>query len=105
MKLDYVVGTDCNMDLNDDRSTQAISAWERCNLKRGQGYRVTKAFTDADGMQHVAGEEWAFIGSKFSRFEDEYILSICIEPSSIQSLRLSCAVDQQDEVVKHFGEY
>ena len=88
----------------DDSQTPAITAWERRNLKRAYKYRVIQAFIDADGIPHLAGEEWLFNGSKFSRFENEYLLSVRIGPD-VRWIRLSCDADQQDRILRHFTEY
>ncbi|HVR06579.1 MAG TPA: hypothetical protein VMW75_00905 [Thermoanaerobaculia bacterium] len=52
-------------------------SWERNRLFRGRRYRVTKPFLDSDGDEHKMGEEWEFLGTLFSKFDDE--LTICVK--------------------------
>ena len=93
------------MDPKDEIAFPDIESSKRLHLVSGQTYRVTKQFTDADGRHHSAGEEWTFMGSKFSRFEDEYVISIRVGSGSIESFGLICEDDKQYEIVKRFYEY
>jgi hypothetical protein len=67
---------------------------------RGERYRVIKPFSDADGDDHPVGEEWLFIGIKFSKFDDE--LMICIQLSSQDEaiIPLIWREDGQQEVIE-----
>jgi hypothetical protein len=68
-------------------------------------YRVVKAFVDADGTLHPVGEEWTYIDRKFSRFEDEYIVSVRFASGLAGSFGLICEEDKQYAIVRHFDEY
>jgi hypothetical protein len=78
---------------------------QRLHLVPDQQYRVIKPFTDADATPHLAGEEWTFIGSKFSRFEDEYVIFVRFGSGITQSFGLICEESKQYEIVRHFREY
>lgn len=82
-----------------------ILNWERNCLIRGEQYRVIKPFFDADQKEHPVGEEWIFISSMFSKFDDEYILQVSPFNGGKNSLRLRCEKDQQDEIINHFINY
>jgi hypothetical protein len=81
------------------------SPWEAPRLIRGQTYRVTTAFCDADGDEHQVGEKWFFITSMFSKFDDE--LSICIRSESNQEWRIPLfwTPDAQQDIIENFTRY
>ena len=67
-------------------SNHPISHWESHYFIRDQDYRVNIPFVDADGTPQVFGEEWTFVGSKFSKFEDEYTLCVRFRSGEIRLL-------------------
>ena len=78
--------------------------WEKNRLVRGQRYRVLNSFVDGDGDEHQPAEEWIFITSMFSRFDDE--LSLCVLFDSAEwKIPLFWTPDAQQEVIEHFGRY
>lgn len=79
--------------------------WERNRLIRGERYRVIKAFFDADGHEHAIGEEWLFISTLFSKFDDE--LTICIRLTSGEEWKIPLlwSVDQQQDVIERWQNY
>lgn len=82
-----------------------VFEWEERYLKRGRRYRVTKAFSDDGGVRHPVGEEWTFLGSTFSRFDDLHILGIKMPSGQVAQLPLCTDRDRQGEVVAHFDQY
>ncbi|MGC8542005.1 MAG: hypothetical protein ACP5QA_15450 [Phycisphaerae bacterium] len=93
------------MHNEDDLAFPDAESSERLHLEIEQKYRVTKPFVDADGKRHTTGEEWVFTGSKFSRFEDEYIISIRLTSGAFESFGLICEEDKQYEIIRNFREY
>lgn len=93
------------MDPKEKFTTSDMAPSERLRMVRGQKYRVTRAFTDADGVLHPVGEEWTFTASKFSRFEDEYVISVQFELGGVVSFGLICQEDRQYGVIRNFSEY
>jgi len=76
-------------------------------LRRGEKYRVKASFVDADGAQHTTGEEWTFIGCKFSPFDNEYTLCVRIPSGEIKLLPLLADPQRQEryDVIKNFNKY
>ena len=62
---------------------------------RGTRYRVTATFKDADGDQHVTGEEWTFITCMFDRYFDTYI--ICVQRDGGGEWRIPLGPEQEYE--------
>lgn len=93
------------MDLKDRFPNDDAQSSRRLHLVPGRTYRVRKQFSDADGGQHAIGEEWAFIGSKFSRFEDEHIISIRSASCATKSFGLIYEESEQYEIIRHFRDY
>ena len=79
--------------------------WETGRLTRGQRYRVTEPFVDADGDHHQAGEEWLFISSLFSRFDDELTLCVRSNFNEEWKVRLLWKSGGQGEVIENFIRY
>ena len=80
--------------------------WEKRYLVRGRRYRVIKSFIDADGAAHPIGEEWRFIESEFSRFDNIYFLHVELASGTNKVFTLRSNADtQQSEVASHFDEY
>jgi hypothetical protein len=85
--------------------TQSQGHWEKRNLIRNQRYEVVKPFLDSDGDEHPVGEEWCFIGSMFSKFDDE--ITICVRVMSGEEWKFSLIWKQnkQTDVIEHWREY
>lgn len=102
-------GTVCieraEMDPKEKFTASDMASSERLRIVRGQRYRVTRAFTDADGVLHPVGEEWTFTASKFSRFEDEYVISVRFDAGGTMSFGLICQEDRQYGIIRNFSEY
>ena len=79
--------------------------WEKSRLIRGNRYRVVEFFLDADGDRHEVGEEWTFVTSMFSRFDDE--LTICVRQDSGDEWRIPMfwKPDAQEKVIETFSNY
>lgn len=79
--------------------------WERGRLERGRAYRVTREFVDAEGDRHQAGEEWTFVMSLYSQFDDE--LTLCLRSASNEewSFSLLRRPGGQTELIDSFSDY
>lgn len=93
------------MDAENEIEFPDTASSKRLGLVHGQKYCVIETFLDADGNAHATGEEWVFVGSKFSRFENEYILTVRVRSGGAESFGLICDVDKQGDVVQHIREY
>jgi hypothetical protein len=93
------------MDPKDEVKSSHVEPSNRLQLVEGQTYRVIRSFIDADGLSHPVDEEWSFIGTKFSRFENEYIVSIRPRIGGVETFGLICEEDQQYDMVRHFSDY
>lgn len=89
---------------NQVRADDAQST-RRLGLVLDRHYRVTRQFSDADGRRHPVGEEWTLVGSKFSRFEDEHVISVRFASGETLTFGLICEEPEQYEVVRHFCDY
>jgi hypothetical protein len=79
--------------------------WEKKRLSRGQRYRVTKTFLDADGDLHEVGEEWLFIACMFSRFDDELIVCVQLQSNDEWKVPLIWRPEAQQEIIENFLDY
>jgi len=79
--------------------------WETNRLIRGQRYRVIKRFSDADADEHDIGEEWAFISTLFSKFDDE--LTICVRDVTGEewTIPLIWTPDKQQDIIERWQDY
>jgi len=80
-------------------------SWETRYLKRGQAYRVTKSFQDADGDEHCVGEEWEFIESLFSKFDDELTLCVRSPTNEEWKIPLIWKPEDHEDVIEGFLDY
>jgi hypothetical protein len=95
----YAPGTlDCSF-------TPSEWAWENNHIKRSHTYRVAKAFFDADGDEHAIGEEWVFLTSMFSRYDDE--LTLCVRSPSREEWKIPLIwkPEAQRDVIENFLDY
>jgi hypothetical protein len=81
------------------------SEWEKNRLVRGQHYRVVQSFVDADGDKHPVGEDWVFITSMFSRFDDELTLCVRLVSGDEWKIPLVWKPEAQQEVIEDFLQY
>ena len=79
--------------------------WERGYLARGQRYRVVRPFVDVDGDMHPVGEEWIFLGSGFSRFEDDLFLFVRMLADDEWEFCLRWRPGFQLEIIENFLSY
>ena len=80
-------------------------AWEERRLTRGKRYRVVRDFADADGTQHRTGEEWHFIASMFSPYDDELMLVVRNDDDSEWRMFLHWKPESQQDVIENFAQY
>jgi hypothetical protein len=80
-------------------------SWERNQLARGQTYRVSKAFEDADGDVHPVGEAWVFLGAMFNKFDDELTLCVRLPSGTEWKIPLLWRPDQQAAVIDRWSEF
>jgi hypothetical protein len=79
--------------------------WEGGRLVRGGRYRVTKSFQDADGDEHPIGEDWTFVSTLFSKFDDELTLCIRDAGGNERKIPLKWKVDSQQDVLANWQGY
>ena len=74
------------------------------DLIPGQTYRVTKAFTDYDGINHQVGEEWHFVEKNFGPYDDG--LSLFVERNGqTTQIRLQWRDEAQGQIIDEFSDY
>ena len=85
--------------------TPAEGDWERTRLVRGERYRVIKPFRDADGDEHPIGQEWIFVSTLFSKFDDE--LTLCIRDVSGEEWKIPLIwkPDRHMDVIENWQQY
>ncbi len=79
--------------------------WERTGPARGKTYRVTQAFRDADGHEHLPGETWMFLGGMFNKFDDEWTLCVRFASGEEWRIPLGWGADRQENVLEHWQDY
>lgn len=79
--------------------------WERTRLVRGHKYKVVKSFVDAHGDRHSVGEEWLFITTMFSKFDDELILCVRTDAGDEWTISLRWKPGLQEEIIENFSDY
>jgi hypothetical protein len=79
--------------------------WEAGRVERGKRYRVLRAFQDADGDEHPAGEVWTLVSTGFNKFDNELELRIKDENGSDWIVPLSWVRDRQREVLEQWSTY
>ena len=78
--------------------------WEKKRMQRGAVYRIVVPFVDADGDEHGVGEEWVFISTMFSRFDDE--LTICVRRDGHEwKIPLFWTPDAHGNLIENFNNY
>ena len=65
-------------------------------------HRIIKPFMDADGDAHPAGEEWIFVTSMFSAYDDEYSLVVRILDAE---WRIALGSRGQNEIIDNLRQY
>lgn len=79
--------------------------WETGRLWRGKRYRVSNSFVDAEGDQHLAGEEWLFIGTMFSPHDEMMILCVKTDNNEEGRLPLLWMEDAQLHIIENIHQY
>jgi hypothetical protein len=81
------------------------SAWEASRMVRGKQYQVIKAFKDANGDEHLVGENWVFLMKMFNRFDDE--LNLCVLSASGEEWRIPLIWKREgeQEVIENVARY
>ncbi len=81
------------------------SAWENCRLVRGRPYRVIKEFVDFDGDVHPVGEEWSFVASIFSPYDDLLLVGVRMLSGDEWKILLHWKPNAQQEIIENFVQY
>lgn len=79
--------------------------WEGGCMKRGERYRVIRGFTDGDGDEHAVGEEWLFLGSSYSIYDEMRLLYVSISPGEAWIFPLFTDPTRQKAVSDEFCSY
>ena len=80
-------------------------SWERSGPVRGQTYRVSEAFEDADGHNHPVGETWLFLGAMFNKFDDEWQLCVRLPSGEEWIIPLGWSADKQGHTLQRWQHY
>jgi len=75
------------------------------HFKAGRKYRVTKAFTDHDGLTHPVGEEWFFLGDAFSPYDDGVSWFVSLDGRQEWHLPMQSRPEQQGPVLDSLNDY
>src|SRR5262245_13610619 len=82
-----------------------LTSWEDGKLRRGECYKVTRQFTDSDGVTHPVGERWRFIASDFCRHDDELLVVVQFDDTAEWRILLRWTLDGQIAVIESFQDY
>jgi Fe-S cluster assembly iron-binding protein IscA len=81
--------------------------FEASGIVRGGRYRVIKPFGDADGDFHPPGEEWRYIGPRFDRESDTFML--CVQMDDRHDWKIELLAHRfdpaQSDVITNFFDY
>jgi hypothetical protein len=80
-------------------------SWERGRISRGELYRVVVSFADADADQHHVGEQWTYIGSLFSKFDNDVTLFVSGSDGANFQFPLHWTPDTQEHVIENILTY
>lgn len=75
------------------------SGWERC-MTRGRRYRIVQPFEDVEHTMHHPGEEWYFVGSLYSHYDDALSIFVANEDRSEWLIPM-----RWDNVADNFKDY
>ena len=79
--------------------------WAKDWMKCGERYRVTKAFRDGDGDEHPVGEEWIFLGSDFSIYDNMRLLQVSLTLGQVWIFPLFTDRERQKALAESFYTY
>ncbi len=82
-----------------------FSPWEDGKLSRGTRYRVIKEFIDFDGDVHPIGEEWAFVASIFSPYDELLLIGVRLPSGEEWKILLSATAEAQHAVIENILRY
>ena len=73
--------------------------------RAGRALWVIKPFRDADGDEHPIGQEWIFVSTLFSKFDDE--LTLCIRDVSGEEWKIPLIwkPDRHMDVIENWQQY
>ncbi len=74
-------------------------------LQTGSRYRVTRGFTDFDGVDHPVGEEWRFLGSNYSPYDSGLSLFVSLDGDQEWHIRLQDAPGAQGELLRELDAH
>ncbi len=74
-------------------------------LRVGRSYRVTRQFTDYDGVLHPAGESWAYLGHNFVPYHDGLSLFVSLDGAQEWQIRLSWRGEDQAHIIDALSDY
>ena len=63
------------------------------------------SFTDTDGDQHPVGEQWIFLGSHFSKYNDDVTLFVRTPDDKNFRFSLHWTPDTQENVIENILTY
>ena len=84
-----------------NRNPPSDKNWETGKFDQGALYQVSQSFLDSDGDEHAVGEQWTFIGTQYSKFDDE--LTICTRKLNGEEWKIPLiwTKDGQGFVIEH----
>jgi len=80
-------------------------SWSKGAITRGERYRVIASFVDTDGDTHHVEELWTFLGSWFSKFDDDVTLFIRMADRKTFRFSLHWTADTQENVIENIMTY
>jgi|SRR6185312_2105411 len=83
----------------------ATTSWEHTRLSRGSRYRVAGSFVDADGDEHPSGEEWIFLNTTFSKFDNELTIQVRKDNGEEWKIPLVWERGRQWDVLENWSQY
>jgi hypothetical protein len=81
------------------------SSWERGRISRGELYQVIVSFSDTDGDLHDIGERWTYLGSWFSKLDDDVTLFVSAPDGKNFQFSLHWKPDAQQHVIQNILTY
>lgn len=88
-----------------ERGWREIWRDEYKQLKRGQRYRVLRAFVDYDGDSHPAGEAWTFLGSGYLPHDDGLSLFVSLDGQRAWHVRLQERPEAQGHMIGALADF
>ena len=84
---------------------QQEPSWVRGRMSPAGQHRVIVSFGDTEGDEHHIGEQWTFLGSWFSKFDDDVTLFVRTPDAKNFRFSLHWTPDTQENVIENILTY